>query len=132
MGDPLFRNVDCLRIGVADLAAALAFYRDALGHELIWRTDTAAGLRLPESDAEIVIHTEGRGMEVDLSVDSVPDAVATFVTAGGEVVAPPFEIQIGLCAVVRDPWGNVLVILDASKGSLRTDDAGNVIGNEPP
>jgi len=62
----------------------------------------------------------------------VPDAVSAFVEAGGEVVKPPFEIQIGRCAVVRDPWGNVLVILDASKGLLRTDDAGNVIGNEPP
>jgi len=59
MGEPLFRRVDCLRIAVPDLAAALAFYRDGLGHELIWRSSTAAGLRLPESSAEIVLHTEG-------------------------------------------------------------------------
>lgn len=31
---PLFRNVDCIRVPVADLDAGLAFYRDALGHEL--------------------------------------------------------------------------------------------------
>jgi hypothetical protein len=39
-------------------------------------------------------------------------------------VRGPFDIQIGLCAVVRDPWGNELVILDTSKGLLRTDDEG--------
>ena len=35
--------------------------------------------------------------------------------------AGPFQIQIGLCAVVSDPWDNVLVILDASKGPLQVD-----------
>ena len=45
----LFRKVDCHSIPVADLDAALAFYRDGLGHELIWRDDSAAGLRLPDS-----------------------------------------------------------------------------------
>jgi hypothetical protein len=33
---------------------------------------------------------------------------------------------------VCDPWGNALAIVDASKGLLQTDAAGNVIGNEPP
>ena len=44
----------------------------------------------------------------------------------------PFDIQIGRCVVVQDPWGNELVLLDMSKGRLRTDDAGNILGNEPP
>lgn len=49
MPRPLIRKVDCVRLYVADLETGLAFYRDQLGHELIWRTETAAGLRLPES-----------------------------------------------------------------------------------
>ena len=40
----------------------------------------------------------------------------------------PFEIQIGLCAVVADPWDNLLVLLDNTKGVLVTDAEGNVIG----
>lgn len=131
-GPALFRKVDCLRVAVTDLEAGLAFYGDALGHELVWRTETAAGLRTRDGDSEIVVHTEGRGTETDLAVDSVPAAVAAIVAGGGSVVRGPFEIQIGLCAVVRDPWGNELVILDTSKGLLRTDDAGNVIGNAAP
>jgi hypothetical protein len=29
--------------------------------------------------------------------------------------------------VVKDPFGNVLVLLDASKGLLKTDSEGNVL-----
>ncbi len=128
---PLFRKVDCIRMPVADLDAGFAFYRDALGHELNWRTATAAGLRMPGSDAEIVIHTEDGAPEVDLLVDSVESATQRFVESGGRVVDGPFDIAIGKCAVVTDPWGNMLVMLDMSKGKLVTDADGNVTGNEP-
>ena len=79
---PLIRKVDCIRLYVSDLEAGLAFYRDRLGHALLWRT-----------------------------------------------IVPPFDIQIGRCVVLEDPWGNPLVLLDTSKGLLKTDADGNVIGN---
>jgi lactoylglutathione lyase len=129
---PLLVKIDCLRLPVRDLDAALAFYRDKLGHPLIWRTDTAAGLRLPDSNAELVLQTERPDMETDLAVESVEAAVERFVAAGGRLIAGPFDIQIGRCAVVADPFGNVLVMLDASKGLLTTDADGRVTGNEPP
>jgi hypothetical protein len=44
---------------------------------------------------------------------------------GGE----PFDIPIGRCAVVRDSWGNVLVLLDVTKGSLMTDANGIVLSD---
>jgi catechol 2,3-dioxygenase-like lactoylglutathione lyase family enzyme len=127
MSDPLFRKVDCLSLPVPDLDAALDFYRDRLGHELIWRTAEAAGLRLPESDAELVLHTEKRPAETDLLVESAPAAAERFRAAGGAVVFGPFDIRVGRCVVVEDPWGNRLVLLDLSRGLLRTDDQGNVI-----
>jgi lactoylglutathione lyase len=125
--EALFRKVDCLSIPVPDLDAALAFYSGNLRHELIWRSDTAAGLRLPDSSAELVLHTDDRPMETDLSVESVPEALEKFTSAGGKVLAGPFEIPIGLCAVVSDPWDNALVILDVSKGHLRVDENRRVI-----
>ena len=130
MSEPLFWKIDCYRLPVPDLEAALVFYREKLGHELIWRTDAAAGLRLPGDDHELVLQTERPGQETDLLVESVPAAVARFVAAGGRVIAEPFDIQIGKCAVVADPFGNVLVMLDMSKGRLITDSEGNVVGNE--
>ena len=126
---PLIRKVDCIRLYVSDLDAGLAFYRDRLGHELIWRTETAAGLRVPESDAELVLQTEDQRQEVDLLVDSADKAARQVEAAGGKVIVPPFDIQIGRCVVLEDPWGNPLVLLDASKGLLKTDADGNVIGN---
>ena len=131
MSQPLIRKIDCLQVPVPDLEAGLEFYRDRLGHELIWRTPTAAGLRLPDSDAEIVIQIERPGLEANLVVDSADEAAQRVLVAGGDIVAGPFDIQIGRCAVVRDPWGNRLVLLDTSKGRLATDDSGNVIGVEP-
>lgn len=126
---PLLRKVDCIRLYVPDLEAGLVFYRGKLGHQLIWRTATAAGLRLPETDAELVIQTEEQRQEVDFLVDSA-DATAEFVQqAGGKVIVPPFDIQVGRCVVVEDPWGNPLVLLDISKGLLDTDSEGNVVGN---
>lgn len=126
---PLLRKVDCVRLYVPDLEAGLVFYRDKLGHQLIWRTATAAGLRLPETDAELVIQTEEQRQEVDFLVDSA-DAAAEFVQqAGGKVIVPPFDIQVGRCVVVEDPWRNPLVLLDISKGLLDTDSEGNVVGN---
>ncbi len=127
---PLFRKIDCVRVYVDDLEAGLAFYRDRLGHALVWRSATAAGLRLRETGAELVIQTEREGVEVDLLVDSAEDASARFVAAGGTVEVAPFDIAIGRCVVVRDPWGNELVMLDMSKGPLRTDADGNVITGE--
>jgi lactoylglutathione lyase len=127
---PLIRKVDCVRLYVTDLEAGLAFYRDQLGHELIWRTEVAAGLRLPESDAEIVLQTEQQAPEIDLLVDSADEAARRIEALGGNILVPPFDIPIGRCVVVSDPWGNPLVLLDMSKGMLKTDDEGRVIGNE--
>ena len=132
MTEPLFRKIDCLQIPVPDLEVGLAFYRDRLGHDLLWRTGTAAGLRLPESDAEIVIQTEQPALEANLTVASADAAAKTIVSAGGTVLVPPFDIQIGRCTVVADPWGNRLVLLDTSKGLLVTDEARNVVGNAYP
>jgi lactoylglutathione lyase len=128
----LFHKVDCIRLYVPDLDAGLTFYRDQLGHPLIWRTEGEAGLRLSDSEAELVLQTERPGLEVDITVQSADEAATRWAALGGKVLAGPFDIRIGRCVVVQDPWGNPLVLLDTSKGLLVTDEEGNVIRNEPP
>jgi predicted enzyme related to lactoylglutathione lyase len=83
---------------------------------------------MPDSPAELVLHTDELPTETDLMVESVPEAVEAFVSAGGRLVSGPFEIRIGLCAIVEDPWRNQLVMLDASKGLLHVDADKNVVG----
>jgi lactoylglutathione lyase len=124
----MFRKVDCVLLRVPDLEAALSFYRDGLGLEPAWRRGhDSAGLRMDSSDTELVLAQESGAPETDLLVDSVDSACRVFQQAGGKVVKPPFDITIGKCAVLRDPWGNPLVILDMTKGPLRTDQEGTVI-----
>jgi predicted enzyme related to lactoylglutathione lyase len=130
--EPLFRKVDCLQIPVPNLEAGLNFYCDHLGHELLWRTPTAAGLRMLDTDTELVLQTERTELEVNLLVASTDLATAVITQAGGMVIEPPFDIQIGRCAVVQDLWGNQLVLVDLSKGLLATDEQGNVVGTMPP
>ncbi len=130
--EPLVQKVDCVRFCVSDLNAGLAFYRDQLGHQVIWRTEQQVGLRMPNTNAEIVLHTEQGEPEINLKVHSVDVAAVRFEAAGGKIVVPPFDIQIGRCVVVQDPWGNQFVLLDSSKGLLITDAEGNVIGNTDP
>ena len=127
----LIRKVDCVRLPVADLDDGLAFYGTKLGHKILWRTESAAGLSIPDSEAELVLHTEGDAPEVDLKVESVASAVQRFTAAGGTIAEGPVEIAIGQCAIVEDPWGNRLVLLDSSKGLLATDSEGRIIGLRP-
>ncbi|HEY4942112.1 MAG TPA: VOC family protein [Rhizomicrobium sp.] len=130
MAKPIFRKIDCYLLKASDLGAAVDFYGTQLGLQLLWRNDSAAGFALPESDAEVVVHTKV-GPETDLLVDDVREAYARLLAAGATGLQAPFEIAIGLCAVVKDPFGNVLTILDQSKGQLHTDAAKNVIGLKP-
>ena len=125
---PLLRLVDCVTIPVPDLDEGLRFYCDELGHQLLWRNNAVAqaGLRLPDSTTEIVLSTE-----VDYApswlVTSLDEALDQITAAGGRVVDQPRSIPVGRLAVVADPFGNRLVLLDLSQGRYVTDDAENVV-----
>jgi catechol 2,3-dioxygenase-like lactoylglutathione lyase family enzyme len=79
--DPLLRKVDAVTIAVPDLDRALVFYRDRLGHSLLWRNDSIgqASLAMPDSDTELVL-TIAQGTEANWLVESVEEATATFVS----------------------------------------------------
>lgn len=125
----LLKKVDAVTVHVPDLDAGVHFYGDVLGHSLEWRNDELgqAGLHLPDGDSELVLTTE-HGYEPNWLVDSVDAAVAVFVENGGRVLAEPFDIPVGRVGVVADPFGNVLVLVDLSKGQYVVDDAGGITG----
>jgi predicted enzyme related to lactoylglutathione lyase len=130
---PVLRAIDAVTVPVPTLEQGLAFYRDRLGHVVVWRDDAAgqAGLALPGSDAELVL-TTAHAYEPDWLVDSVDAAVTAFDCAGGSVSVPPTDIPVGRLAVVVDPFGNPLVLVDLSKGRYVTDASARVIGVAPP
>ena len=123
--EPLFQKIDCLLFNAPDVEAALSFYRDRLGLPLAWRTKTAVAFHVGES--ELVINRgKAREPETDVLVASADEAAHRIVEAGGTILAEPFDITIGRGVVVADPWGNKLVLLDATKGILKTDAHGFV------
>lgn len=126
---PVLLYVDAVTVPVPDLDAGMGFYCDVLGHQLIWRNEASgqAGLSVPGSSTEIVLTTEQR-YEPDWKVASADEAAEIFGSHGGRVLVEPLDIPIGRLAVVEDPFGNRLVLLDSTKGTYDTDESGAVIG----
>lgn len=126
---PVLRKVDAVTIRVPDLDSGLAFYRDKLGHELLWRNDEIgqAGLALPESETEIVLAT-GLDYAPTWLVADADEAAMAIAEAGGELRSAPFDVPVGRCAVVADAFGNQLVLIDLSRGLYETDGNGSVTG----
>ena len=129
----LLRKVDAVTVKVSDLDLGLEFYRDRIGLKLNWRNDLIGqvGLALPESDTEVVLTTT-LAYEPNWLVESADRAAEIFRSAGGDVIAEPFDIPVGRVVVVSDPFGNVLVLLDLSKGRYETNEQGDVIGVTHP
>ncbi|GAA2636215.1 VOC family protein [Paractinoplanes durhamensis] len=112
----MLRKIDCVMLRVDDLTTAAAFYTDALGLTELWRDDTSVGMGFPETDAELVLHTMHLPPDctVHYLVDDVAQAVADWP---GRTRMPPFEIAVGQCAILEDPFGNPICILDLTKGT---------------
>jgi lactoylglutathione lyase len=105
-------------VRVDDLTRAVEFYIRVFGLRPRWRDETSVGMGMVESDAEVVLHTMDLPADcgVHYLVDDVPDAVATCQRAGCTVRVAPFEVAMGRCAVVVDPFGNTVCLLDMSRG----------------
>lgn len=129
MTTPLLRMVDAVTFPVPDLDAGLAFYAEALGHDLRWRNDDIgqAAVALPDSTTELVL-TTAHAYEPNWLVESADEAAAVIAAAGGTILSPAVDIPVGRVAVVADPFGTVLVLVDLSKGRYATDDSGAVTG----
>ncbi len=121
----MLRKIDCVMVRVDDLDVASRFYGQLLGLRPLWRDEVSIGMGLPETDAEVVLHTMELPREwgVHYLVDSVVASVSSWREAGCVVREQPFEIAVGRCAVLEDPFGNPLCILDLSKGTRAGSEA---------
>lgn len=115
------RKIDCVMTRVPDLELAASFYERTFGLRRLWSDPDAIGLAMPETDAEIVLHSMEIPVDcsVHYAVDSVEDTVAAYVGDGCTVRVAPFDIAIGRCAVVTEPYGNSLALVDFSKGGRK-------------
>jgi lactoylglutathione lyase len=115
----MLRRIDCVMIRVEDVDVSAAYYAKVFGLRPLWSGEGAVGLVFAETDAEIVLHRETTipsSVEVYYKVDDVVVAVAHYAAQGCQILVAPFDITIGKCAVIRDPFGTRLCILDTTKG----------------
>lgn len=115
----MLKKIDCVMIHVVDVQAAIAYYERVFGLRRLWQDETSCGMGMPETDTEIVLHNNPdlpNKVEVHYLVADVAAAVDALRQQGCEIIAAPFDIAIGKCAVIRDPFGTTLCILDMTKG----------------
>lgn len=119
----MLRKIDCVLIRVGDVDAAASYYAATFGLDVLWRehdedsASTMLGLGLPETDAEIVLHDAGIPDEIRVHylVDDVTSACEYLLQRGCTIQVAPFDITIGKCATVQDPFGVSLSMLDMTK-----------------
>ena len=112
-------KIDSVMFRVSNLEEAAKFYREVLGLKKAWRDSQNAmmGFIFPESDSEIVIHSNSDIPTPAFSflVKDVENFCRDYRKTGNKILTEPFEVRTGKLAIVSDPDGNAIPIIDLSK-----------------
>jgi catechol 2,3-dioxygenase-like lactoylglutathione lyase family enzyme len=122
----MLRRVDRILLRVPSLPAAVKYYGQTLGMEVVRQDARLASLRLKDSDAELVLHVDPDlpAEAVYYLVDDVRDLHRRKAELKLQFVSPPSAVSRGWRATVKDPFGNVLLILDrTTDGASAVEDA---------
>lgn len=112
----MLRTVDRIILRVPGLASAVAYYRDVLGLKLIRQDARVANFRLGDESTELVLHSDPDlpGEATYFLVDDVRELYRRRAELKLSFTAPPAAVSRGFRAAVKDPFGNVLLLLDRS------------------
>jgi predicted enzyme related to lactoylglutathione lyase len=113
-----FESLDYLYLPAPEIEAAIAFYTNGLGGELLWRVRDGrtwvAAVRLTETGPVTLLanHLEpGHGLLV-YRVRSLDQTRRKLEEHGWSVDGEPFELPQGPCLVFRDPGGQRLAVYE--------------------
>lgn len=122
---PVLKKINAILVKVPGIQEGLDFYREQLGLQTFWKKEDIASVHL--GDGQLVMSTTLEP-ETSILVESVEHATKVFVNAGGKVVSPPEDIDVGRLGIVEDAFGNEFTLVDFSKGFYTMDESGNVTG----
>ena len=112
-------KIDNIMFYVSNLEEAAKFYENVLGLKRVWtdKERRMLGFVFPESDSEIVIHNDSSIPNPSFSflVKDVQKFCDEYQKKGYTVVREPFDVRCGRFAVLSDPDGNDLPIVDLTK-----------------
>ena len=110
----MLRQIDRILLRVPQLESAVHYYRDVLGLRLIRQDKRLASFALGDSKTELVLHTD-----LDLPahaayylVDDVRQMFEKRQDLKLQFLSSPAPSARGYRATIKDPFGNVLLILD--------------------
>lgn len=125
------QKVDAVMYLVEDIYEAARFYEEALGLRRGWTDDQNGmiGMLFPGNDTELVLHMDETMPNPNISyqVRDVLDFVERYKEQGYRVLVEPFEIRCGRCAVLENPYGGSVEVMDLTKfgGAPRFDEKKN-------
>ena len=120
------KKIDAVLLRVLDLEKTAEFYVDVMGLNRGWtdNENQMIGLLFPGNDTELVLHCDESLPDPNVSyqVDDVLDFVEKYNKRGFKVLVEPFDIRCGKCAILEDPEGHSVEIMDITKfGEPRYD-----------
>jgi catechol 2,3-dioxygenase-like lactoylglutathione lyase family enzyme len=110
----MLRKVDRVLLRVPSLPSAVAYYRDVVGLKLVRHEGKVASFRLAEGGTELVLHDDP-DLPAEATyylVDDVRDLYRRQKTLRLSFAGPPTPAARGFRATAKDPFGNVLLLLD--------------------
>ncbi|MEM2930065.1 MAG: VOC family protein [Thermoproteota archaeon] len=112
-------KIDSIMFYVSNLEKAAKFYEDVLGLKRVWTDEKRGmiGFVFPESDSEIVIHRDSSLPNpcFSFTVANVDEFCKEYQEKGYIIVEKPCEARCGKFAVLEDPDGNKIPIIDLTK-----------------
>jgi predicted enzyme related to lactoylglutathione lyase len=113
----MLRKVDRLILRVPHVESAMRYYRDVMGLTVVREDAKVAVLRFTDSPTELVLHADPDqpSEAVYHLVDDVKDLYRRRDELKLTFVSPPTQVARGFRASVKDPFGNVLHLIDRTK-----------------
>src|SRR5439155_8114935 len=131
----MLRKVDRILLRVPQLGGAVKYYRDVLGLTLVRQSSNIASFQLSaQHDMELVLHTDPDlpAEATYFLVDDVRDLYRRRNELRLRFSSPPAPVSRGYRATVKDPFDNVLLLLDRSGETADSGRAGEVIEDAKP
>jgi catechol 2,3-dioxygenase-like lactoylglutathione lyase family enzyme len=126
-------RIDRIVQRVSSLPAAVKYYRETMGLNLIHQSPHFATLRSPKDQAELVLHDDPDqpAEAVYWLVDDLRDIFRRRAEFKLTFLSPPQQAARGFRAAVKDPFGTLLFLIDRTSDS-RGEDSGQVEDAKAP
>jgi len=104
---------------VENLEEAAKFYEEILGLKRGWtdKKEQMIGFLFPETNSEIVIHKDETLPNPDITyqVENVEEFCQYYKNQGYKIELEPVKVRCGKLAILLDPDGNRIPIIDLTK-----------------